>query len=179
VTIDFMKGEHKTPAHFARQPFGQMPAMEDGDFKLFESRAMIRYIDETLPGQALTPKDAKTRAHMNQWMCVEVEDLTPPMMSCVAQEMFIPMRGGKTDTAKVEEAKTKLATVLAVLDKHLASSGPHLVGDAFTLADVSYMPYLEYGVKTSAKDLILGHANVAAWWKRISERPTWKHVIAS
>jgi len=69
-----MKGEHKAPANMARQPFGQMPSLEDGDFKLFESRAMIRYIDETLPGQALCPKDAKTRAHMNQWMSVESED---------------------------------------------------------------------------------------------------------
>ena len=179
VTLDFMKGEHKAPANMARQPFGQMPSLEDGDFKLFESRAMIRYIDETLPGQALCPKDAKTRAHMNQWMSVESEDFTPHLMTVVSQEMFVPMQGGKPDTVKVEEAKKKLAPALAVLDKHLSSSGPHLVGDAFTLADLSYMPYVEYGMKTSAKDMLLGSPHIAAWWKRISERPTWKHVTAS
>jgi glutathione S-transferase len=92
--------------------------------------------------------------------------------------MFIPMRGGQTDMGKVEEAKKKLVPVLAVLDKHLAKGGPHMVGDAFTLADIAYMPYVEYATQTPAKDVILDHANVAAWWKRISERPTWKHVTA-
>jgi glutathione S-transferase len=100
-------------------------------------------------------------------------------MTVVSQEMFVPMQGGKPDTVKVEEAKKKLAPAVAILDKHLSSSGPHLVGDAFTLADLSYMPYVEYGMKTSAKDMLLGSPHIAAWWKRISERPTWKHVTAS
>jgi glutathione S-transferase len=177
VTLDFAKGEHKTPANVARQPFGQMPSLEDGDFGLFESRAMMRYIDETMPGQALTPKDPKARGRMNQWMSVESEDFTPGVMAIVFQEMFTPMMGGKTDTAKVEEGKKKLAPALAVLDAHLSKSGPHMIGDDFTLADIAYMPYVEYGVQTSAKEMIQSHKHVAAWWERISARPTWKKVV--
>jgi glutathione S-transferase len=173
VVLDFAKGEHKTPAHLARQPFGQMPALEDGAFTMFESRAIIRYIDEVVPGQSLTPKDPKVRAHMEQWISVEMEDFNPGASSIVFQEVFAPMMGGKADAGKVEEAKKKLATSLAVLDKHLAK-GPHFVGDQFTLADICYMPYTEYGMQTSAKDLLLGHSHFAAWWKRVSERPSWK-----
>jgi glutathione S-transferase len=178
VTLDFAKGEHKSPAHIARQPFGQMPSLEHGEFSMFESRAMMRYIDENFPGQALQPKDPRTRAHMNQWMCVESEDFTPGMMAVIYQEMFAPMMGGKTDTTKVEEGKKKLAPVLAVLDKHLSHGGPHIVGDTFSLADISFMPYVEYGMNTSAKDLLLSHTHFAAWWTRISERPTWQKVVA-
>ena len=71
VVVDVMKGEHKEPAHLARQPFGQIPAFEDGDLRLYESRAILRYLDETLPGTPLTPKDPKGRALMEQWISVE------------------------------------------------------------------------------------------------------------
>jgi glutathione S-transferase len=175
VSIDFAKGEQKTPAHLARQPFGQMPALEDGAFTMFESRAIMRYIDETVPGQSLTPKDPKAHAHMEQWISVEMEDFNPGLAGIVYQEVFTAMMGGKADAAKVEEGKKKLAPCLAVLDKHLAK-GPHMVGDQFTLADISYMPYVEYGMQTSAKEMLMSHANFAAWWKRVSERPSWKKV---
>ena len=177
VVIDFAKGEHKSPENMARQPFGQMPSLTDGDFTLFESRAMMRYIDETLPGQSLTPKDPKSRALMEQWLYVESEDFNPAVSAIVYQEVFAPMMGGKSDAAKVAEAMTKLAPVMAVLDKHLAK-GPHFVGDQFTLADISFMPYTEYAMNTSAKDMMLSHANFAAWWKRVSERGAWKQTTA-
>jgi len=173
VTLDFAKGEHKQPDNLARQPFGQIPSLTDGDFTLFESRAMIRYIDETVAGHPLTPKDPKSHALMEQWISVEMEQFNPGAAGIVMQEVFAPMMGGKTDAAKAEDAKAKLKAVLPILDKHLAK-GPHFVGDQFTLADICFMPYTEYALNTSAKDLILSHANFAAWWKRVSERSSWK-----
>ena len=173
VTLDFAKGEHKAPANLARQPFGQIPSLTDGDFTLFESRAMLRYIDETVAGQPLTPKDPKGRALMEQWISVEMEQFNPGIAGIVGQEIFAPMFGGSPNLAKGDEAKAKIAAVLPVIDKALAK-GPHFVGDQFTLADICYMPYTEYALNTSAKDLILSHANFAAWWKRVSERASWK-----
>src|SRR5689334_23326698 len=72
--VDFAKGEHKQPPHIERQPFGQVPALEDG-FMLYESRAMMRYIDE-LAGGKLTPKDPKSHAMMEQWISVETSNFT-------------------------------------------------------------------------------------------------------
>jgi glutathione S-transferase len=175
VVLDFAKGEHKSPENVARQPFGQMPSLTDGDFTLFESRAMIRYIDETVAGQPLTPKDPKGRGLMEQWISVETDDYNPAVGAIVYQEVFTKMMGGSPDLAKVEEAKKKLGPVMAVLDKHLAK-GPHFLGDQFTLADICFMPYTEYAMGTSAKDMILSHSNFAAWWKRVSERAAWKQV---
>jgi glutathione S-transferase len=172
VHVDFMAGAHKAPAHLAYQPFGQVPALEDGDFKLYESRAIMRYLDEVLPGTSLTPKDPKEHALMEQWISVETSNFTPHAMTLIYQLFFNPMRGQPTDAAKLEEGRVKLAPALAVLDAQLAQ-GPHLVGEQFTLADICFMPYIEYVMQTSAKDVILGRPNVAAWWKRISERPSW------
>lgn len=173
VVVDITTGGHKAPEHLARQPFGQIPAFEDGDFRLYESRAIIRYLDETLPGAALTPKDAKGRALMEQWISIETSNFTPHAMTIIYQLFFGPMRGAEPDAAKVEEGRQKVAPAVAVLEKQLAR-GPHLLGEAFTLADICFMPYVEYLTQTPAKDVILSQPNVAAWWKRVSERPSWK-----
>ena len=173
VTIDLGTGGHKKPEFLVHQPFGQVPALEDGDFRMYESRAMIRYIDETVPGQSLTPKDPKGRATMEQWMSVETSNLTPHAMTYIYEYFMNPSRGKPTDTAKVEAAKPKLELALDVMNKQLAK-GPHLLGDQFTLADVCFMPYFEYAMGTPAKDVIGAHANVVAWWNRVSERPSWK-----
>jgi glutathione S-transferase len=175
VVVDIMKGEGKQPAHLARQPFGQVPAIEDGDFRVYESRAILRYLDETLPGPALSPRDPKGRALMEQWISVETSNFTPHAMGVLYQLFFGPMRGQQPDAAKVAESRGKLSTCADVLNKQL-ERGPHLLGDAFTLADLCYMPYIEYLMQTDAKDVITSRPNVASWWGRISERPSWRRA---
>jgi len=80
--IDLGKGEHKQPAHMARQPFGQVPAIDDDGFSMYESRAIARYLDGKAGGK-LTPTDPKHRAKMEQWISVEVENFTPHAMKFV------------------------------------------------------------------------------------------------
>jgi len=177
VVIDVANGGHKKADFLEHQPFGQIPALEDGDFKLYESRAIARYLDETLPGQALSPKDPKGRALMEQWISIETSNFTPHAMTYVYQYVFGPMRGQPLDMAKIEAAKPKLETCLAIMDKQLAK-GPHFVGDQFTIADICYMPYFGYAMNTPAKELVEAKSNVATWWNRVSERASWKAVTA-
>ena len=178
TVIDLAAGQHKSPEHVARQPFGQIPTIEDGDFRLFESRPIIRYVDATRPGPALTPSEPKGRALMEQWISVETSNFSPHAMGILYQLYFGPMRGQPTDAAKVEENRKKIAPTLAVLDRQLAR-GPHFLGEAFTLADICYMPYVQYLTQTDARDLIASHSNVAAWWSRVSARPSWKKVTGA
>jgi glutathione S-transferase len=168
VTLDFMKGEHKQPAHVARQPFGQVPALDDDGFAMFESRAMCRYLDEKA-GHKLTPKDAKGRAKMEQWISVETEDFTPHIMKFVYAEIFKREQSAET----LANATTKLDACCAVLDKALTSS-TFLVGDQFTIADICYAPYIEYGMNTAAKATLSKYPHVIAWWNRVSERGSWR-----
>lgn len=176
VTIDFQKGEHKAPAHVARQPFGQVPAFEDGDLKLFESRAIIRYLDAKLPGVSLTPTNLADRARMEQWMSVEQSNFSPPMMKIFMQRVFVPMMGGATNEALVTEGYAGTEKALDVLETHLAGGKKFLVGDAFSLADVCYMPYLEYLGPAKAGDLITSRPNVNGWWENLRSRASWKKV---
>ncbi len=176
VTIDIMTGANKNPEYLAKQPFGQVPVIEDGSLRVYESRAIIRYLDEVLPGVSLTPKDAKGRAEMEQWISVETSNFTPHAMALLYQLFFGPMRGQQPDPVKVEEAKVKLAKCADVLDAQLAT-GPFILGDGFTLADICYMPYIEYLVQTPAADVLTSRKNVNTWWNRIRERASWKTAL--
>jgi glutathione S-transferase len=173
-TVDLRKGEHKQPAHLARQPFGQIPALQDGDYTVYESRAIARYVNETRGGK-LTPKDAKKRGIMEQWISLEQGTITPEVSGIVAQRIFAPMFGGKTDEEQVKKHAEKAKTGLDIMDKHLASN-EYLAGDAFTLADVYFMPYFAMLYATPEKTLFESRANITAWWKRVSSRPSWAKV---
>jgi glutathione S-transferase len=170
VMVDFAKGEHKAEPHVSRQPFGQVPALEDGDFSLYESRAMCRYINDKAGG-ALIPRDLRDRARMDQWISIEASNFTGPVMKFVFQHVF---QRPQTPEA-LKAAGESLDTALGIMDKQLASH-EFIAGNGFTLADICYMPYLEYAMVTPAMDAISKQPHVLAWWNKISERPTWHKV---
>ena len=168
--VDFAKGEHKQAAHLARQPFGQLPALDDEGFQLYESRAMCRYINEKVGG-TLLPKELHDRARAEQWISVETSNFTGAAMKFIYQYTF----GREQSAETLDTASKQLTAALAVMEQQLATS-PYLAGESFSLADVCFMPYFQYAMATPAKELIAQHPHVAAWWARISERPTWQKV---
>ena len=172
VLVDFAKGEHRGPAHLARQPFGQVPALEDDGFAMYESRAMARYINDKAGGK-LVPSDLKQRAAMDQWISVETSNFTPHAMKFIFEHVFKRPQGAEA----LEGAAKSLETALGAMDKRLAES-PYLAGDAITLADIGYMPYVDYAMNTPAKAIFEKFPNVMAWWKRVSERPTWRKATS-
>ena len=170
TVVDFAKGEHKQEPHLTRQPFGQVPALDDAGFTLYESRAMSRYINEKVSGK-LVPSDAQGRAAMEQWISVETSDFTPHAMPFIFEHVMKRPQ----DAAKLEAAGKGLETALGVMNARLAKS-PFLAGEQLTLADVCFMPYVEYLMSTPVKETIAKFPHVAAWWNKASERPTWKKV---
>lgn len=170
VLLDFAKGEHKQEAHLARQPFGQVPVLDDDGFELYESRAICRYLDEKAGGP-LTPGDARGRARMEQWISIETSNFTPSAMKFIYHHVFKRPQ----DDAVLATATASLATALKVMDARLGGT-PYFAGDKFTIADICFMPYVEYLMATPVKETIAAHANVAAWWTRVSERPSWQRV---
>jgi glutathione S-transferase len=168
TSIDFMAGEHKKDAHLARQPFGQMPALDDDGFALYESRAMCRYINDRANGK-LVPTDVKARALMEQWISIETSNFTPHAMKFIYHYFFQRAQ----DAAVLEAAEKGITTAIGVMEKSLAKN-TFIAGSEFTLADVCFMPYFEYAMKSPAKEIVAKHGHVNSWWNRISERPTWQ-----
>lgn len=171
VIVDFTKGEHKQPAHVARQPFGQVPTLDDEGFKMYESRAMARYIDGKAGG-LLTPKDAHARAIMEQWISVETSNYTVHAMKFIYQYVF---HREQTPEA-LAAAGAGLDLAYATMNRQLATQ-PFLAGQAFSIADLCFMPYLEYLSLSPAAAKLSEHPHVATWWAAVSAREAWGKTL--
>lgn len=177
IHIDILKGDQKRPDYLqAHQPFGVVPALDDDGFTMYESRAIMRYLDERLPGTKLTPADARGRARMEQWTSVEYSYFSAPTMRLVREKLFHPLRGLPVDAQNVAAARAELARTLDVLDQPLATQ-PYLAGQEFSLADIGFMPYIEYLYAAQESELITSRPQVAAWWGRVSARPSWQTLV--
>lgn len=178
VQVDILKGEGHSAEHLARHPWGKIPAFEDDDgWKLYESRAICRYLDAKLSGPALLPADARQLALVEQWISIETSIFTPAAMEVIRNLVFAKKFFGKEpDMAAVEEGRKGVRKAVTVMDRQLEGRN-FLVGDGLTLADIFFMPCIEYLAAAGELGLIDSSERVGAWWRRLSERPSWQHVI--
>ena len=68
-----------------------------------------------------------------------------------------------------------MGTALDAIERHLGGS-PFIAGAGFSLADIHWMPYFEYLTQIGEGGAVAGRKNLAAWWERVSSRPTWRGV---
>ncbi|KAG2331291.1 hypothetical protein Bca52824_002471 [Brassica carinata] len=181
VHVDLMGGEHKKEAFLARNPFGQVPAFEDGDLKLFESRAITQYIAHRYEGQGtnLLPADSKNIAHyaiMAIGMQVEAHQFEPVAAKLVSEHVFKPKKGLTTDQAVVAEEEAKLAKVLDVYEARLKEF-KYLAGDTFTLTDLHHIPAIQYLLGTPSKRLFTERPRVNEWVAEITKRPASQKIL--
>lgn len=177
VPVNLAAGEHKQAAHLARHPFGVIPVLDDDGFLLYESRAILHYLDGRFPAPALTPADPRDRARMAQWMSVEQSYLTGG--GIIRRNLVYARFIGLTpDPDAVERAKADLARTLDVLDRELAER-EYLAG-TFSLAEIAFMPELESFVALpSVASVVTSRPNVNRWFERIRSRPGWQRVLAA
>src|SRR5690606_26114628 len=173
--LDFAKGEHKSPEHLARQPFGVVPVIDHDDFRLYESRAIMRYLDRVLPGTSLTPSDVREAARMEQFISIEQGYFSGPALTFFLEKMKYPRMGRPTNEANIEEARAKLGPVCDVLAARLEDNR-YFAGDAFTLADVTFMPYVALLFMFDEAAPITSRPALSRWWNEVSARPAWKKV---
>eukprot|EP01117_Protostelium_nocturnum_P005274 TRINITY_DN1923_c0_g1_i1.p1 TRINITY_DN1923_c0_g1~~TRINITY_DN1923_c0_g1_i1.p1 ORF type:complete len:214 (+),score=56.40 TRINITY_DN1923_c0_g1_i1:181-822(+) len=177
--LDYAGGEHKTAEYKEKyHPFGLMPVLVDGDFALFESRAIIRYIGNVYDKSGtLYPSDPKTRALVDQWIDVSANSYSP--IELLVKETFFKPNFFKIqpDAAVVTEQEAKAKDVFSVLDKHFAKGSQFFVGNNVTVADIAFAPYTEYLLTVPQYANILdAYPNLKAWWTRFSSRPSWQKV---
>jgi glutathione S-transferase len=170
VVVDLTKGEQKQPPHLSRQPFGVVPAIDDDGYKLFESRAIARYINQKVRGP-LVPTDLQEYGRMEQWISVETSYFAGPAMTFIFEHTF---KRPQSDEA-LRSAGKALDLAFEVMDARLAVA-PYFAGTQFSLADISFMPYVGYLMGSPLQERIARNGRVEAWWKRVSERPSWKKI---
>lgn len=179
VHVDLDSGEQKLPEFLLKQPFGQVPVVEDGDFKLFESRAIIRYYAAKYEdrGPNLLGNTLEEKALVDQWLEIEAHNFNDLVFNIVFQVVILPRIGQQGDSELVRTYEEKLEKVLDVYEQRLSKS-KYLAGDSFTLADLSHLPATRYLVNEAGLGhLVKDRKKLNAWWEDISSRPAWKKLI--
>ncbi|CAH9079184.1 unnamed protein product [Cuscuta europaea] len=176
VSLDFQAGELKKQPFLSLNPFGKMPVIQDGDFTLFESRAITQYIAHTyVSGSQLVPKDHKAMATMSVWMEVEAHEFDAVAYKLNFELIVKPMLGKVTDDGAATKHEEALAKVLDVYEKRLQVS-KFLAGDCFTLVDLHHTPLVNYLMASKCKALFEARPHVDAWVRNILTRPAWLKV---
>ena len=162
------------PADYVRRhPFGRIPAFEHDGFRLYETAAITRYVDEAFPGPPLQPEAPRARARMNQVIGI----LDSYAYRTLVWDIFVervraPILGRPTDEARVAAALPKAATCLQAL-ADLRGPGPWLAGPTLTLADLHAAPMFAYFLMApEAASLLSRHPGVSEWWTLMSARPS-------
>lgn len=165
----------KTPEYRKLHPFGRVPAMQHGDFVLFETAAIARYIDEAFKGPALQPTEAQDRAIMNQWISAINHYFVADMIwGFVAEFAFGSGPDGKPDMAKIEASKPKIREHLEILERKLEDR-TYLAGDRVSIADLLLAPVTHYvGNAPGGLALFDGLPNLGRWWEAVSGRDSFK-----
>lgn len=178
VPVDLFAGEHKAAAHLARHPFGVIPVLDDDGFVLFESRAIIRYLDARCEGPRLTPQSVREVARMDQWLSVDQSYIAPHVGTLVRERIVKPHAGQPADPAAERAAEAALASALGIVDQELGKHA-YLSGEAFTLADISLMPYVASLGTLRAEHLLADLPRLQRWWHAVRQRPSWLRVTGS
>ncbi|HEY4180941.1 MAG TPA: glutathione binding-like protein [Kofleriaceae bacterium] len=175
--VDLFVGAHHAPEYLARHPFGVIPMLEDGDFTLYESRAIAKYLDAVLPGPSLIPTAPRARARMEQWLSCDASYVAPHTRALAHQLIVRPHMGQSSDAAAIHAGQEAVARAFGVFDKHLASS-TYLVDDALSLADVSLAPYVASLAMLNATHLLETTPHLRRWWQTVSARAGWELLTA-
>ena len=154
-----------------RHPFGRIPAFEHDGFRLYESAAIARYVDEAFAGPALQPADARARARMNQIISLlDNYAYRTLVWDIFVERVRVPAQGRQADEARIAAAVPKAETCLAAL-ADLMADGRYLAGPALSLADLHAVPMLIYFRLAAEGAALLRKAPaLAAWLAGMDER---------
>jgi glutathione S-transferase len=168
-------GTFREPPHILRHPFGRVPVLDHSDFQLYETQAILRYLDRVLPSPALTPTDPRAAARMDQIMAVNDWYVFQGVSNVICFQRIISPRlmGGVPDEAAIEAVMPRAHVVFNELGRLL---GEHafMAGAALSLADLHLAPQLAFLAETPEWAVLTArNPNLVAWLVRMAERPSF------
>ncbi len=173
VEVDIFSGANTAPEHLARHPFGKVPAFAHDGLELYETDAIIRYIDEAFPGVDLQPSDPPGRARMAQAINIIGGYAYPALIGQIfVQRAVMPIVGNAADEAAIAAAMPQAERAIAALEK-LIDGNAYLAGDRLSLADLLLIPVYDYVAQIPEGQKLLAKApNLQRWWDSVRSRPS-------
>lgn len=165
VVIDVPGGALRTPELAHLNPFGQIPVLEDGELVVSESLAILEYLEERHPAPPLLPAAPGARARVRELMAWSGDYLAPAWKGMTAP-LFAQV---KPDDPSVAAGRDAFARHLDVLEGRI---GEHeWLAGAYSLADVSYAPFVTVLDLLGAGELLAARPRLGAWVARLAARP--------
>jgi glutathione S-transferase len=174
ILLSFAKGEHKTPEHLARSPHGKVPALADDGVTLYESSAIVEYLEERYPDPPLLPRAPADRAR------VRIEELeclnyfAERFLAAARLVFFTPRE--RRDPAAIEAARTELRQRLAELERRAAGRGGEYVSGTPSRADFTWLPFVEIAARAGADLDAATTPWLVAWRTRMRARPSYERT---
>jgi glutathione S-transferase len=171
-------GAMKQEPHLSRHPFGRIPAFEHDGWMLYETQAIMRYVDEVVPGPRLQPEDPRAAARMNQLMGITDWYLMPQVSRTITFNRIVAPRFNRpvdedAILKAIPNARNCLAEIGRLLDGHA-----WMAGDALSLADLLLAPHLSmFAQAPEGAQILQAHDNLGRWLARIEARPSMVATI--
>jgi glutathione S-transferase len=167
IKTNFARGEARTAEFLRINPNGHVPALEDGDVRLFESLAINLYLARKY-GAALWPKSIADEGRLFQWSVWAMTELEEPLVTALVHRMFLPE--AQRDATRADLAAERARKPLGVLEGALEGRA-WLVGEAFGAADLNVASVLLWAPLAG---IDLGPTpRTAAWLARCTARPAF------
>jgi glutathione S-transferase len=166
-------GALKQEPHLSRHPFGRIPAFEHDGWMLYETQAIMRYVDAVAPGPRLQPEEPRAAARMNQLMGITdwyvMRQVSIPL---TRNRAVAPRVNRPVDEDAIVKAIPNARICIAEIDR-LLDSHPWMAGDAISLADLLLVSHLSMFAQAPEGARILGeHENLKSWLARMEARPS-------
>ena len=167
--------------HLALHPFDRVPILRHDDFTVYETSAIVSYVDEAFGGPKLTPKDVRARGRMNQWISAVNSYYYPYMIYHVSHERRVfPELGIASDEKVVAHALPKIEVGLQVLENELGDGRDYLLGFQLTLADFYLLPSTyAFGLTEEGKRMYPKYPAFCRWRDRMEALPTVRRFRAA
>lgn len=169
--VDLQQGKQRTPEFLELNPTGRIPVLQDGDFILWESTAIMQYLASQVPN-TLWAEDGKIRADIMRWQSWQ---LTHWSKGCqpLQFERFVKhvLQLGDPDLQVIQQATEIFHQEAAILNAHLAEH-EYLVNNMLTLADFSVASDLTYAA--AAQIPLKDYPHIRNWYARIEQLPAWE-----
>ncbi len=166
-------GESKSEAYLKLHPFGRMPYVEHDGFGLYETQAIIRYIDQVFPAPALTPRDPRAAARMNQVIGVNDWYLFPQSVRIIGFNRIVgpALMGLTPDEAACAAAVPDTVRCVGALEQLLGADA-FFGGAAVSLADLMIAPQLSFLAATPEGEAAMKGTRLNGWLARMEDRPS-------
>jgi glutathione S-transferase len=168
-------GQHREEPHLSRHPFAKEPAFEHDGFALYETQAILRYIDEGFPVAPLQPTDLHQFSRMNQIIGIVDAYAWPSIAAGVLfNRMLAPRLGLPVDEAAITAALPRARLCVAEISR-LMGDDPYLAGERVSLADLMVIPLFYYfGRLPEGEAPLAEYPNIRPWMRRMEERQSFQ-----